>query len=96
MVHSADPIYVLRYTRDKLWVQALRTSPAAERAQLNRIRKELIDRSNGVWTACLGDFTSELKTLGLPHSKGQWTDACVEIKALKRRLPVIYLKDGMT
>ena len=89
VVHSADPIYVLRYTRDKLWVQALRTSPAAERAQLNRIRKELTDRSNGVWTACLGDFTSELKTLGLPHSKGQWTDACVEIKALKRRLPLL-------
>jgi hypothetical protein len=90
---AGDVVYALRYTPDKLWVRCSQAPPSnAERTQLNRARIDAIKDSDGVYTRCDVDYTSELTTLntGFVHKPTtQWVDTRVELKALKKRLPLL-------
>eukprot|EP00505_MAST-04D_sp_SCG-Rhode-Island_P005802 Stramenopile-MAST_4_protein_5802 len=89
----SDVLYALRYEPDKLWVQCSQAPPSdAERTQLNRARKDVLTNSEGVYTTCPKDFTSELRALypSAAHKPAsQWHDARVELKALKKRVPLL-------
>ena len=90
---AGDVLYAVRYEPDKLWVQCSQAPPSdAERTQLNRARKDVVTNSDGVYTTCPEDFTSELRALypSAAHiATSQWHDARVELKALKKRVPLL-------